>query len=171
MKEPPEGAPSASSAGGASGSQVVSVGWGWGVYAAGCPLMYLIVRLAQRRATRFRADAGLGRRQRARRSALGALAEAAESHRDDPHALPRAVQRSLLDYVADRCNLPAGGMTRQGAAAALAERGVADELAGEFDEVVGLCEMAGYAGVGRPDPDGLLRRAGECVNVLEKARL
>jgi hypothetical protein len=68
------------------------------------------------------------RSQRARRLARKRLAQARQQARQDQDAAYAAVARALTDYLGDKFNLPAAGLTRDAICQTLAARNVPDDL-------------------------------------------
>lgn len=106
--------------------------------AGGCPLVYAVCALLQRRRDRLISDTALRRRRGARRAAMKRLDEA----KGDPGLLAEA----LLSYVSDRFDRPAGGLTRQEAVQQLGQAGMSAEVVRRVDEVLSDCEAARFAG-------------------------
>jgi hypothetical protein len=104
----------------------------------------------------------LARRRGARRSAQATL----QSARASPDRAD-VVAGALLTYVADRTNLPTGGLTRADAVARLRKDGVADDVIGEVDDVLAACEAIRYAGQ-QTAGDELIERASQCLQRLER---
>lgn len=144
------------------GSQVFAPRPAWGAAVALPPVVWLIGWIVRLRSDRLRSDVALARRRGAYRSADRRLAAASQS--EDPAG---TVAEALLSYVADRANLPAGGMTRPDAVRRLRDNGVADGVVQDVDAVLADCEVARYGGMASGS-DTLLQRARECLRQLEK---
>jgi len=148
--------------------QSVRPGGGAWAMAVATPLLYVVVFVAVRRRERLRGDTAFARRRTAKRTAMGRIAEAARSNGVDSAA---GVTAALVGYVADRCNVPAGGVTRADAVGQLRRRAVRDELVREVDAVLAECENARYAGGGQGSSNDIVARARRCIDELERQRL
>jgi len=131
---------------------------------AGAPLIYVVMWFVQRRAARFRDDIALRRRSRAYAAARRLL-------RDTDGASPPAVVRgALLGYIADRCNVPAAGLTRAEAVRLITARGVSAETLQAVDSLLESLELAEYGGAAGAVQDGV-NAARQLVDTLERHRL
>ncbi len=143
-------------------SQVFAPGPTWAASLVVPPIVWLAGYVFRRRSDRLRTDVALARRRGARRSAEGRLRAAAGS--DDPSG---GVADALLNYIADRANLPAGGLTRADAVARLRDDGAPDETIDELDALLSACEEARYAGLSTTAGQRV-DRGGECLKRLER---
>jgi len=144
-------------------SQAFSPGSGW-VFGAVCPpLVWLAVWGGRRRAMRLQTDVALARRRRARRAAERRLRQAFGHPDPATH-----VAEALLNYVADRANLPSGGLTRGEVIECLRNQGLPSQMVSELDELLAACEAARYAGI-RGGRDEMIDRARQCIHHLERA--
>jgi hypothetical protein len=107
----------------------------------------------KRRFDRLRGDVAYARRSRAARNARRQLASAGNF--DD-------VQRTLQNYLGDRLNIPASGITAS----------VADEhgLPGKVREIFDACDAARFAGV-PADVATLKQKVQEVIDELENQSL
>jgi len=137
-------------------------------FATAAPLLYLAVFFIARHQQRLRGDTAFARRRTARRTAIGRIDRAARSHDLDPAA---GVTAALTGYVADRCNLPAGAVTRTDAVTQLQRRAVTDDLVREIDDVLAQCESARYAGGAEGSSNDIVSRAKRCIDQLERVQL
>jgi hypothetical protein len=80
------------------------------------------------------------------------------------------VAAALSDYVADRCNLPAGALTAAEVVSRLRDGAVADPLVEAVASVLAECEAQRYAGGAAATTD-VLERATRCIDDLERERL
>lgn len=144
-----------------------SVGFGKGIVAllGGLPVLYLFTWIAVRRSARFRRDVALRRRARAYATAKRAL-RGGNSRTD-----PARVAGAVLRYVADRCNVPPAGLTRGDALRLLSEREVPDETRTALDAFLEALESARYAGTSRIEGDGMVSKARELIQELERCDL
>jgi len=143
-------------------------GWGSAAALALPPLLFALLSLVQWRRQRLRDDPSLARRRGARRSAQQALRSASNDHSAN---VPAAVAAAVAGYVADRCNLPPGGLTRAEVVRQLTQRGV---RAATVDEISGLlerCEALPYASLNPGGGDELAQAATRCIERLEQERL
>ncbi len=138
----------------------------WGVV-LGMPLIYVACFLIVRHRRRLDGDRGFARRRVARRTAL---AHIANLNGADATSAASTVSAAVTGYVADRCNLPPGGLTRVDAVSRLRHQHVAEDLVSRVDGLLAECENAQYAG-GRASADDLATRARQCINELERVKL
>jgi hypothetical protein len=144
------------------------LGW-WQLVLIALPAgAFVVTAVAQRRLRRLRDDRAFARRRSARRRALRRLTEA-QSCSGEGH--PAAIALALGDYIADRCNLPPGTLTRDEAITRLRDSEVSSELVSEVDAVLEECERLQF-GAGNVEPTAMLgQRAARCVDRLERERL
>ena len=136
----------------------------WIILAA-LPAVYLGTWLIQRRTLRLRDDTALRRRGKAMADARRRLAAAGGA---DAHA---HLAGAVLGYIADRCNAPAGGMTRADAARLLGERKAPAATVQAVDRLLASVEQAQYAGTSAVDGGQLASAAGQVLSELEKLKL
>ncbi len=132
--------------------------------AATPPALYLLCWVLLRRRQRLRQDRGLARRRSARRNAMHALQQATGTQAAE------RVAGALLGYVADRCNLPTGGMTRADVRTVLGQAGVPGEIIARADALLGACDDIRYAGSADGKTDNLVTDARQCIRALERQR-
>jgi hypothetical protein len=114
----------------------------------------------ERRRRRLSSDVAYARAQRARHLARQRLAQARKQARLDQDAAYAAVARALTDYLGDKFNLPAAGLTRDAIAfrlSPLASRPLVDRVLACLD----------WADSGRFAPAAAGRDAGELVATTE----
>jgi hypothetical protein len=94
-----------------------------------------------------------------------AVTDAGESASASP------IAAAVTGYVADRCNLPLGTVTRSEVITELRSRSLPEALVNEIDALLAECETARYGA--RRDAVGgdLADRARSFVNTLEKRKL
>lgn len=105
---------------------------------AGLPLIYAAVWFVTWRSRRLQGNVALVRRRNAYSHARKAL-----SHNP---ADVGVVSNIVLTYVADRCNVPAGGLTRADAMQLLAQRNVPEQTRRDLDAFLESLEFAEYGG-------------------------
>jgi len=128
------------------------------------PLAFMMLAAGVHHARRRRGDRSVARRRGARRRARRRLHETNGS-------TAAATATAIADYVADRCNLPAGALTAAEVIARLRACGVDGEL---VDEVAGLladCERQRYAGDRTGQTDAVVERAERCLDRLEREKI
>lgn len=136
----------------------------WGLLGA-MPVVYLCTWLVQRRVMRLRSDASLRRRSRAYAHARRAL-------RTDNGAASRVdVAGALLSYIADRCNVPSGGMTRADAARLLGDRAVPEGTARAVNAFLESLEQSQYGRVDASGGNDHVSTARKLVDELERLKL
>lgn len=131
------------------------------------PLLFAVLLVGRRHARR-RGDAERSRWRRAGRHAARRLSEAGSAPQGRQAETTAA---AISDYVADRCNLPAGTLTRDEVVRRLRDRGVAADLLGEVESLLADCERLRYAGDGSDLVDSIAGRAALCLKRLERARI
>ena len=75
---------------------------------------------------------------------------------------------AVLSYVADRCDVPAAGLTRTDVASLLDEREVPAETADRLDAFLADLEHARYAGGAAGDAKCMAAEAAEILGQLER---
>lgn len=127
---------------------------------------------AGRRRERLRANRGLVRRRKAAAVARKRWARLRrEADGLDAGAFHERLARVLVDYVADRFDRSASGLTYDLAETLLAREGVPDALRARFREVLETCDFARFVPAsGEADRrEETLRRVRELVDGLEEA--
>jgi hypothetical protein len=117
----------------------------------------------KRRTDKLRGDVAYARRARAAKNARKLLAAAASYDQ---------VQRALQNYLGDRLNIPAGGITASIVDEQLVPRGVNGELATQARACFEACDTARFAGGGTDG--GMQKTRGkveQLINELEKKQL
>ena len=125
------------------GQQTFSPGGGTAIALLAPPLLFAAIWLIQRRRHRLRTDISFARRRAARRTAMDRIKIAAKSKQDAEQAA--AIEAAMTGYIADRCNLPLGGLTRAEVTERLSERRVSGEMIKEVDQFLEQCETMRYA--------------------------
>jgi len=99
-----------------------------------------------RRRERFRTDIGFARKTQAYRRAMAGLGEAIQfaSSGQEKELYGRA-SRALGGYVADKLNVPAGGMTAQTMKDLMAAKGIDAGLVAETEKILEECDMGQFA--------------------------
>jgi len=104
-----------------------------------------------RRRERFLRDHGFARARRAARKAAKRLQRAAHRAGDSPAAFHEEVAGALVDYVADRANRPAAGLTYDQLDDILAAKGVPPEPRRRYRSCLETCDFARFVpDSGRP---------------------
>lgn len=100
----------------------------------------------RRHQARLEGDVAYARRRRARSDARKRLSEANRLLTvGDSAAFHAEIHRSLAQFLADRLNRSAAGLTSEQAATALSERKVPDAVVGQVRSVFSACDMARFA--------------------------
>jgi len=105
------------------------------------PFAYCGLMLIMRRRRRFEQDTGYARDHLARskgRKRLRGVAQSGEPSEE--------LYRAVAGYIADKFNIPEGGMTSGDVARLFAEHEVDNDLAEGFGRILKACERARYAG-------------------------
>jgi hypothetical protein len=146
-----------------------------GLFALLLFLPFVLVPLAilfGRRRERLRTDLGLARARRAGALARKRLKAAArETSGEDSASFHEEVGRSLVEYVADRFNRAAAGMTYELADDLLGSKGVPAELRRRFRSCLESCDFARFVPAsGQPERrEEILAQARELIEALERA--
>jgi hypothetical protein len=106
-----------------------------------------------RRQERLQTDTGFARSRRAARSAARRLAKAAAHAEAGP--FHEDVARALVDYVADRANRSAAGLTYEEVDALLSAQGVDETLRRRYRACLERCDFARFV----PDAPGAVSRS------------
>lgn len=128
------------------------------------PAAYLAIwgglALRQRRAATARA-----RRPAALRNALRRLDSARSHDNGDRSGL---VEAALVNYAADRLELPPAGLTGRSAVDRLREQGMSGQILSTFENLVARCEAERYSpSARRSDELSLIDEAADCLRRLE----
>jgi hypothetical protein len=149
-------------------SQTFALTWGHGLIAVLPPVAFTVVVVARRRAVRLKRDGGHARRRRARRKAIDRLSNAQKAETDRQAILAAA---AVSEYVADRCNLPAGALTSAEVLERLGRGQVPPGLLQDVEQLLAACEQRRYAGHSNSDTESFVQRARRCIDGLERERL
>jgi len=132
------------------------------------PVLFAGCWLVQRHRRRLAENPSLSRRRSAKRVAMHAIESAGRENRAE---LASAVEIALCGYIADRCDLPAGGLTRAEAIEHLRQRSVSGTLIDEVDRLLERCEGMRY-GAGEAGAEAIVADAAQqCIARLERERL
>ena len=131
------------------------------------PLAALIHWLALRHRHRLMTDIGFARRRSARKKAWQTIETAAKGSESE---LAAGVSTAIGGYVADRCNLPSGGLTRAAVVEHLTARLVSASIIEDVDRLLERCESLRYAAAGGTSRDDLVRAAMTAIERLEGER-
>ncbi len=129
-----------------------------------------VVLLVRRRA-RLEQDRGFARRRHARRRALARLRAAKRHAGGAARATCGETVEALVEYVADRFDRPAAGLTYEEMDGLLAARGVPEAPRRRLKECLDRCDFGRFApeGARENDPAGLVAEAAAVVAALERA--
>ena len=144
--------------------------WFWSVQGA-LPIAFVALLLWQRHQRRLQGDVAYARQRRAKGEASRRLARADALLADSSEAeFYGEVRAAVLEFVADRLNLAAAGLTLEVCATALAEQQVEAETIAALRDLLTRCDFARFAPAGGPPTDRATARrlAGEVIAGLEK---
>jgi len=142
-------------------------GWPSAVVLGLGPFVFLATWLVQRHRDRLRCDVSFARRRSAKHVALGRVHDAARAGGTE---LAASLAAALGGYVADRCNLPTGGLTRAAVVEQLHRRGVHRDVVDQIDQLLDACESMQYAGGAGTNSESLVQDARRCIHRLERER-
>lgn len=139
------------------------------------PLLLILFAFAHsRHLARLSSDSGYARLYGAGRMTKARLDSAERALKDgNAEEFYGALARAINMYVADRLNIPAGGLTPEIIRERLAECHAPPELMGRLDGFLRTCDLARFAS-GRAtsmEMEGAYREATEILEGLRKARL
>jgi hypothetical protein len=146
--------------------QVFAPRWGHGAAVAVPPVAFAALAVGCRRARRLRTDRGYARKRTARRRARHRLREAGRAE------APRRAEitaQALGEYVADRCNLPAGALTSAEVVEQLRRTKMPPDLVAEVEALLATCEQHRFAAASA-ETDGITERAARCIERLQRER-
>ncbi len=148
--------------------QAFAPGWRSAAAVSVPPVLFLACLVMQRQRDRLRRDPRYARRRSAGLRALKKIDQARKYTGTDAADWLAA---TLTDYVADRCDLPTGGLTRADARNELERRDLPADVVAQVDHLLKTCEDLKFAGLDSSTGQDLAARAGECVKRLERERL
>jgi len=149
--------------------QSLSFGWGtWGLAASG-PLLCLACLWTRRHRDRVAGDTGLERRRSAQKTALAAIRRAVTGA--DKAAAASCAAGAVVRYVADRCNLSAGNVTREDVLRQLRMRNLPEATINRVDELLTECEGTQYGAAEHASTKRCIERARDCLSELERRKL
>jgi hypothetical protein len=136
------------------------------------PLLAVLLALAgERRNRRWRDNFQLARSERAAREALKKLSAAKKDlNQGNLDKLYSSVSASLWNYLADKMNVSAAGLTLESAEEFLDERGIGEDEIFGLKAILTRCDAAKYsAGAVTEDQDGdVLAKAQQIIKSMEK---
>lgn len=144
--------------------------WFWSLQGA-LPLAFFALLVWQRHQRRLQGDVAYARQRRAKGEAGRRLARADDLLETGTEAeFYGEVRAAVLEFVADRLNLAAAGLTIEVCAEALTARQVEDETIARLRDLLTRCDFARFAPSGGPPTDRAAARrlAEEVIAGLEK---
>ena len=144
--------------------------WFWTLQGT-LPLAFFALLLWQRHQRRLQGDVAYARQRRAKGEAGRRLARAEALLQTGTEAeFYSEVRAAVLEFVADRLNLAAAGLTIEVCAEALTARQVEDETIAGLRDLLTRCDFARFAPAGGPPTDRAAARrlAEEVIAGLEK---
>ncbi|MFC1736321.1 BatD family protein [Candidatus Hydrogenedentota bacterium] len=135
-----------------------------------CPaILYVLTALTLARRYRYATDVAFARGKSARKAARRRLVDARELLEADDGQFYPGLAKSLTTFLADRLNVPAGGLTVADCQILLYERGVEPVVVDEFTFILESCDMGSFAGAGhdKTEKKRLLEKAENCIERLE----
>ena len=153
-----------------AGSTLYNSYWFWTLQGA-LPLAFFALLVWQRHQRRLQGDVAYARQRRAKGEAGRRLARADTLLAAGTEAeFYGEVRAAVLEFVADRLNLAAAGLTIEVCAEVLAVRQVEAETIAALSDLLRRCDFARFAPAGGPPTDRAVARqlAGEVIAGLEK---
>ena len=139
------------------------------------PLLFILLAfIHSRHRTRLSSDSGYARLYGAGRMTKARLASAERALKaGNAEEFYGALVRAINMYVADRLNIPAGGLTPEIIQEKLAERHASPELMGRMDRFLRACDLARFASgeATRTEMESSYREATEILEELRRSRL
>ena len=132
------------------------------------PMLFFAYLVVQRRRQRSLRDPRAARRRSAYRRAMAGIRSAGERTEAD---IAKLLAATVSGYIADRCDLPSGGLTRADALEQLRQRQAPDEIIEQVDDLLEICESLKFAGMTPSAGQNLAAQATECINQLERHKL
>ena len=134
------------------------------------PCVLAAVVVAKRKKDRLATDAGFARHVRAPAEAKKALRAARDGLGQGSAAdACSAIAKALTDFIGNRWNVQAGGMTLAEIAATLERAGAEPGLVERVRDVLSVCDLGRFAaGAGGVEVERLLREAEVCIGAIEK---
>jgi len=129
---------------------------GWSILAIqSVPVVAILLAFGFRRhQDRLAGDVAYARRRRASAEARRRLAEAQKLMAgDDQQLFYTELHRAAAQFLADRLNLPAAGLTPASAASALTSEGVGEDLVTRAQALMTTCDFARFAPTGQSEDD------------------
>jgi hypothetical protein len=133
------------------------------------PLAYGATSILCARSDRFRRDHAYRRRSHALANAKNAIAALVPG--ESSGAKLSTARAALIGYIADCCNVPAGGLTRADAIRLLSDRRVAVDTVAAADALLERLELAEYAGAATGASGDGAADAWQVIQRLERERL
>jgi hypothetical protein len=143
--------------------------WTW-VLLAAPPLLFVATVISQRRVRRLRHDTAYVRRRGARRKAMDQIRSASDAS-TNVAARAEHLTSAISGYVADRCDLPSGALTRTEIIQRLRAASVNPNLVQQVETVLSRCEQCRYSGSADGDLQELIRDAKGAIEGLERERI
>ncbi|MCX6358106.1 MAG: BatD family protein [Candidatus Aureabacteria bacterium] len=138
------------------------------------PLLCVIAAyLHARHRDRLRSDLGYARLYHSGKKTRARLVSAeAALRKEQSEEFYAALMKAVNTYIADRLNIPSGGLTAEIIQERLREKRLQEELLRRLDEFARNCEMARFAPVesGRADMEQAYREATELLEALRRCR-
>jgi hypothetical protein len=139
------------------------------------PLFAVVVALFYRRhSDRVSQDVGYARLRRAHRRAQRRLKEAdGLIENESPEKFYACVSKAITDYVGDKLNISAAGITTDQLAQELEEKGISEKVRGRLLLCLNECDFARFAPSGRSKNDirQVLDSARSVIRMMEKEKV
>ena len=147
--------------------QAWTPGWFALVMLGAPPLLFVICWFTRNYRHRLEHDVSYARRRSAKHQAMARIRQVRRA--GGPEQVS-ALMAAITGYVADRCNLPTGGLTRDVVVAHLTEHQVAPDVVRQVDHLLQRCENLQYGGADRAATGELVELAMRCIKNLERQR-
>ncbi len=136
------------------------------------PLAYAALLLAVRRRERLRTDTRYVRHRAARRNARQRLVAADRASRKNDDALfYQEIHRALTDYLADKLDRPAAGLTVDDVSSMLIDLGINEQLVARVTDLLRVCDYGRFSASGhdKHEQQELLKAAAALLGDLDRA--
>lgn len=134
-------------------------------------LLSLIIYWLHRKFARENADQTHVRYKRANKVAQKRLKAAQQLLSGDNQLFYAEIEKAAFSYVSDRLRIPTADLTKDNIAELLHQKGIADELINQVNEVLSTAEFARYAPTTGAEKQALYDATANIINQLESQKI